>query len=315
MIKKCPTCNRTYADETISFCLADGELLSAPFDPKSTALSREDEPVTEILPAPVPPTQAAIPAERITTITAAMPRLPRPTRGDAAPTQANHKWIVIGAALLLLVIGGGLVGYRMLSTRQSEATARLPTTGSPESTPIPQPGATQVSAQPSPTQVLAPPSPTAMPPPRPSPTEKPSPNIPTVVLPDPHVIGTGVGVGPGNGGGNTGDYKPGEPSGGPPYYDRVFQGKDVTQKARVLSKPEPEYTEEARQNQVTGTVVLQVVLTFDGQVTNIRPVTALPDGLTERAIEAARKLKFLPATKDGHAVSMYMQLEYNFNLY
>jgi len=24
MIKKCPICNRTYADETISFCLADG---------------------------------------------------------------------------------------------------------------------------------------------------------------------------------------------------------------------------------------------------------------------------------------------------
>jgi hypothetical protein len=35
-IKRCPECNRTYGDETISFCLADGSLLSAPFDPTAT---------------------------------------------------------------------------------------------------------------------------------------------------------------------------------------------------------------------------------------------------------------------------------------
>jgi hypothetical protein len=44
-------------------------------------------------------------------------------------------------------------------------------------------------------------------------------------------------------------------------------------------------------------------------------VQGLPDGLTERAIEAARKIKFVPASKEGKYVSMWMQLEYNFNLY
>jgi hypothetical protein len=47
-------------------------------------------------------------------------------------------------------------------------------------------------------------------------------------------------------------------------------------------------------------------------VENIRVVRELPDGLTERAIEAAKKIKFVPAMKNGHAVSMWMQLEYNF---
>jgi protein TonB len=89
----------------------------------------------------------------------------------------------------------------------------------------------------------------------------------------------------------------------------------VSSKARVLSKPEPQYTEEARKNQVTGTVVLRAVFTSGGQVANIRAVSGLPYGLTERAIAAARQIKFSPATKDGHAVSMYIQLEYNFNLY
>lgn len=35
-MKRCPECNRTYADETFSFCLADGALLSAPYDPNAT---------------------------------------------------------------------------------------------------------------------------------------------------------------------------------------------------------------------------------------------------------------------------------------
>jgi len=37
--------------------------------------------------------------------------------------------------------------------------------------------------------------------------------------------------------------------------------------------------------------------------------------LTERAIAAAKQIRFLPATRDGHAVGTYMQLQYNFNLY
>jgi hypothetical protein len=50
-------------------------------------------------------------------------------------------------------------------------------------------------------------------------------------------------------------------------------------------------------------------------VTNIHAVQSLSAGLTERAISAARQIRFVPATRNGQAVSMYMQLEYNFNLY
>src|SRR5205814_517531 len=35
-MKSCPKCNRTYSDETFAFCLDDGSLLSAPFDPEAT---------------------------------------------------------------------------------------------------------------------------------------------------------------------------------------------------------------------------------------------------------------------------------------
>ncbi|MBA3255209.1 MAG: energy transducer TonB [Pyrinomonadaceae bacterium] len=132
--------------------------------------------------------------------------------------------------------------------------------------------------------------------------------------------GDGGGIGPGRGGNiGGGDRNDGGGGagggGGGTDYNRVFSGKEVSSKARVLSKPEPQYTEEARKNQITGTVVLRAVFTSGGQVTNIRSVSGLPFGLTERAIAAARQIRFSPATKDGRPVSMYIQLEYNFNLY
>jgi len=62
-------------------------------------------------------------------------------------------------------------------------------------------------------------------------------------------------------------------------------------------------------------VIIRAVFSASGQVTNISAISKLPDGLTEKAIGAARQIRFVPATKDGRPVSMWMQLEYNFNLY
>jgi len=50
-------------------------------------------------------------------------------------------------------------------------------------------------------------------------------------------------------------------------YNRVFSGKEVTQKARILSKPEPEYTESARKYSVQGTVIVLAVFSRSGEVT------------------------------------------------
>jgi TonB family protein len=140
--------------------------------------------------------------------------------------------------------------------------------------------------------------------------------------------GTGGGVGSGSGSGygagegyNTGGgpAKPGGGGGGGGNpgvdYARTFRVNEVTRKAHITGKPEPLYTEEARKNQVTGTVRLRLVLSATGQVTGITPLTKLPDGLTEKAIEAARKINFTPAEKDGRKVSQWVVIEYNFNIY
>jgi TonB family protein len=135
----------------------------------------------------------------------------------------------------------------------------------------------------------------------------------------------GLGIGPGEGNGygpghrrNMGGGDPQDGCCGPGGGDganRTYNGYEVEQRARLLSKPEPQYTEEARRNQVSGTVTLRVVFSSGGEVVQIRAMRTLPFGLTERAIAAARLIKFVPAVKGGHAVSVHMQLEYNFNLY
>jgi TonB family protein len=95
----------------------------------------------------------------------------------------------------------------------------------------------------------------------------------------------------------------------------VFSPSEVTTRVRVLSKPEPTYTEKARSALVEGTVVLRAIFAADGTVKNILVLNALPGGLTTRAIDAARKIRFEPATKDGRPVSILQTIEYNFNLY
>lgn len=95
----------------------------------------------------------------------------------------------------------------------------------------------------------------------------------------------------------------------------IFSAKEVTTKARVLSKPEPPYTDEARAIGVTGKVVLKCIFTADGAVKHFLIVRGLPAGLTEQSISAARRIKFVPATKDGRPVSIHIQLEYNFTLH
>jgi len=98
-------------------------------------------------------------------------------------------------------------------------------------------------------------------------------------------------------------------------YTRTFRPGEVSRKAQIIHKPEPLYTEEARKNEVTGMVRLRLVVTADGKVSSIVPLTRLPDGLIVTASLAARHIKFIPAVKDGRKVSQYITIEYNFHIY
>jgi len=119
-MKRCPTCDRTYTDPSLNFCLEDGTPLvpDAPaFDPNATvrypsARDTAEPPPTEIYrPEPAPTT----PRRTTPTPTPAPPPPPPPQQWVPPPTAApprkksNAIWWILGGLIALFVIGAGLV--------------------------------------------------------------------------------------------------------------------------------------------------------------------------------------------------------------
>ncbi len=117
--------------------------------------------------------------------------------------------------------------------------------------------------------------------------------------------GSGGGDGDGNGGG-TGSGGRGAP---PPVVAKV------TTPYKITSIPKATYTDTARANNVQGAVRLKITLLASGEVGSIVPVTRLPDGLTERAIAAARQIRFEPKQVNGIPQSVVITREYTFTIY
>jgi periplasmic protein TonB len=111
--------------------------------------------------------------------------------------------------------------------------------------------------------------------------------------------GKGPGVGPGSGGG----------FGGGAY--RIGGGVSPPS---VISKVEPEYSEEARKAKWQGTVILQLVVDEHGMPRDMRVTRSLGLGLDQKAIEAVGKWRFKPGMKDGKPVPVIATIEVNFRL-
>jgi TonB family protein len=98
----------------------------------------------------------------------------------------------------------------------------------------------------------------------------------------------------------------------PPASRTVFGSGEVQKKARLLDAPGAAYTNEARAAKASGEVRLRLVLAADGTVKNIFPMKPLKYGLTEAAMEAARRIKFTPAIRNQQPVSQFITLSYEF---
>ncbi len=70
----------------------------------------------------------------------------------------------------------------------------------------------------------------------------------------------------------------------------------------ILSKPKPAYTDEARQKNIEGEVLLEMQFSASGAARVLRLVRGLGYGLDENALAAARSIRFRPATRDGAPV-------------
>ena len=127
--------------------------------------------------------------------------------------------------------------------------------------------------------------------------------------------GSGGGIGSGHGGGigsgDGGGFGPGSGGGVGGGAFKVGGGVSAPQ---LISKVEPEYSEEARKAKFQGTVLLYIEVDPGGRATNIRVVRSLGLGLDEKAIEAVKKWKFKPGYRNGQPVTVMATIEVNFRL-
>jgi TonB family protein len=84
--------------------------------------------------------------------------------------------------------------------------------------------------------------------------------------------------------------------------------------AEITFKPRPVYTEEGKRLKIEGEVLLEVVFTATGQIHVQRVVRGLGHGLDESAIQAAQKIQFKPALKDGQPSDFQAVLHIVFQL-
>ena len=85
------------------------------------------------------------------------------------------------------------------------------------------------------------------------------------------------------------------------------------QNARILSKVQPDYPEEALAASVTGTVKLEAVIAVDGSVRDVKLISGHPM-LTAAAIEAISQWRYRPTKLNGQEVEVITLIDVNFNL-
>ncbi len=83
----------------------------------------------------------------------------------------------------------------------------------------------------------------------------------------------------------------------------------------VIYSPDPEYSKKALKAKFQGTCVLWLIVGADGNPRDIKVERPLGKGLDEKAIEAVKKWRFEPGTKDGAPVATQIEVEVTFRLY
>jgi len=91
-------------------------------------------------------------------------------------------------------------------------------------------------------------------------------------------------------------------------------GQRVRTMATPIERKEPEYTQEAWDEGIQGTVVLLVDVGENGAIGDIRTHQGLGYGLDEKAIEAVRSWRFNPATDNGRPIKGTERVELRFRL-
>ena len=97
---------------------------------------------------------------------------------------------------------------------------------------------------------------------------------------------------------------------------RVYRSGWGIVKPRPLRQVNPNYTAEALDEKITGTVYVELVVLPDGTVGDVRITRSIDPvfGLDAEAIKTARQWLFEPGTRFGEPVAIFVDLAFDFTL-
>ncbi|REJ77797.1 MAG: energy transducer TonB [Acidobacteria bacterium] len=84
---------------------------------------------------------------------------------------------------------------------------------------------------------------------------------------------------------------------------------------KILTKPRPGYSELARRYNLQGSVLLRVTFLSNGYVGKVEVVEGTPMGITGKAIDAAKRIRFNPPTRNGVPYTVNKMVQYHFTIY
>jgi TonB family protein len=108
----------------------------------------------------------------------------------------------------------------------------------------------------------------------------------------------------------TGSLRPVWSQGGKIY--KIGNGVSAPQ---LVYKVEPDYTQDAKDKKIEGAVTLLLVITDEGEPTDVTVTRHLDPGLDENAVLAVKQWRFKPGTKDNQPVAVQAHIEVNYRLY
>lgn len=95
----------------------------------------------------------------------------------------------------------------------------------------------------------------------------------------------------------------------------TFLATDVDTPPQVIKGYPPRYPNLAKREDITGSIVLQFVVTKDGNAVDTKVLASEPKGIfDESALKAIEQYRFKPGIKDGEAVDVKVNLPFKFDL-
>lgn len=95
--------------------------------------------------------------------------------------------------------------------------------------------------------------------------------------------------------------------------DKVVDLPPAAAEGSLLHRVEPQYPEDARQQQIQGAVVLEVQIGGDGAVQSVQTISG-PAELAQASIDAVKQWRFKPHVVDGRPTPMQTRITLNFRL-